>query len=118
MNQYIKKALIKSLKDVGIMKFGDFTLRYGVKSDNIYFDFKGLLKYPHIVSWISYELSKFIDGTNCVIAGVPIMGGVAYATILSQIKNIPMILIKKGFKEESQIEGNIENIAKQDFVLS
>ena len=33
MNEYIKKALIKSLKDVGIMKFGDFTLRYGVKSD-------------------------------------------------------------------------------------
>ncbi|QKF93968.1 orotidine 5'-phosphate decarboxylase [Fadolivirus algeromassiliense] len=98
---------IQQLKAVNLIKTGDFILKSGQKS-NLYFDFKGLNSYPKLISTISYELSKLITGTNVCIAGVP-LGGISYAVIVSQIKNLPMILIreeKKNYGTCQQIEGD------------
>lgn len=107
--------LIKHIKEANLIKTGDFTLKSGLKS-NLYFDFKGLISYPKLVSDISYELSKLITDDEVCIAGVP-MGGIIYTSIISQIKNLPMVLIrdeKKNYGTLQQIEGNTFN---KDLVL-
>lgn len=99
--------LILQLKEANLIKTGNFTLKSGLKS-NLYFDFKGLISYPKLVSEISYELSKFINDNDVCVAGVPI-GGITYAAVISQIKNLPMVLIrdeKKNYGTCQQIEGN------------
>lgn len=101
--------LIKQIKQYNIIKQGLFTLKSGEKS-HLYFDFKSAMTYPKLMAEISYELSKLVmdDATIC---GVP-YGGLAYATIISQLKNMPMILIRKEKKEYGlcqQIEGKLFN---------
>ena len=99
--------LIQQLKESNLIKTGDFILKSGLKS-NLYFDFKGLISYPKLVSDISYKLSKLIIDDNVCIAGVPV-GGIPYTSIISQIKNLPMVLIrdeKKNYGTCQQIEGN------------
>lgn len=101
--------LIHQLKCCNIIKVGNFTLKSGLKS-NLYFDFKGLISYPKLISQISYELSKMIT-KNYVICGVP-LGGIPYAVSVSQILNYPMILLrdeKKDYGMCQQIEGNVFN---------
>lgn len=99
--------LIQKLKEVNLIKTGDFVLKSGQKS-NLYFDFKGLISYPDLVNKICLELSNLVVDTNSCIAGVPI-GGIPYATIISQFLRISMVLIrdeKKNYGLCQQIEGN------------
>lgn len=103
-----KYQLIKKLKSAGLIHNNVTTLKSGVQSD-IYFDFKGLISYPQIVSDIAYELSKLIKNRDVIIAGVP-LGAIPYACAISQIAQLPMILIrehKKSHGLQKQIEGKI-----------
>jgi len=102
--------LLKRLKKSDLIKTGNFILKSGQQS-NIYFDFKGLVSYPKLVSDISYELSKMVSGDDVCVAGVPI-GGLPYSIMISQIKNLPMIMIredKKKYGTCNQIEGLVCN---------
>lgn len=105
-----KHQLIKKLKSAGLIHNNVTTLKSGVQSD-IYFDFKGLVSYPQIISDISYELSKLINNCNIIIAGVP-LGAIPYACVISQITQLPMILIreyKKSYGLQKQIEGQLSD---------
>ena len=99
--------LIKQFKQHDIIKKGSFTLKSGIKSD-LYFDFKGVMSYPNLMANISYELSKLVC-TDAVLCGVP-YGGIPYAVMISQIINMPMILVRNEKKEYGmcqQIEGKL-----------
>lgn len=101
--------LIKQLKQHDIIKYGEFILKCGAKS-NIYVDFKSVISYPSLMSDIAFELSKLIIH-NGVLCGVP-QGGLSYTTLISHIKNMPMILVrneKKDYGTCQQIEGNTFN---------
>lgn len=87
--------LIKKILDANLIKFGDFILKSGVKS-NVYFDFKSLISYPDLMTEIAFNLGKLLsdyDKNSVVVAGVP-MGAIPSASVLSTIYNIPSILIR------------------------
>ena len=112
--------IIENLESCDIIKRGTFTLKSGQIS-NIYVDLKSTIMYPQLMRDISNELSKLIDKNkinNYVIGGVP-YGGIPYAVIISQLLNIPMIIIrdnKKQYGMGRQIEG-ITNNDKQVILI-
>jgi uridine monophosphate synthetase len=97
-------------------------LKSGVSS-NIYFDFKGLVGHPQLVTELSYELSKLMIDENVCVTGVP-LGGISFATMVSNIKSVPMVLIreeKKTYGMCCQVEGNTfgkEMIVIEDVITS
>ena len=103
-------TLLQKLKNSGLIQRGEFKLKSG-QTSFIYFDFKSLLSYPTLISTISHELSKLISEPKVCVAGIP-FGGLPYATLISQFKNCPMILIREDKKQYGmcqQIEGHLEN---------
>jgi len=109
--------LIKKLIDIQIIKYGDFTLKSGVKS-NIYVDFRSVISYPEIFTELSYHLSKLIDNTknDVTIAGVP-MGAIPISVKVADILNTPLIMLRNEQKEhgtKNMIEGNDFN---KDIIL-
>ena len=115
--------LIQKLKDRKIIKFGDFTLKSGQKS-NLYVDFRQIIGYPDLLKEVCYEFSKIIQNkNNAIICGVP-LGGLPYACQLASICNLPMIMLrdkKKDYGLQNTIEGqtfNKECIVIEDVITS
>jgi orotidine 5'-phosphate decarboxylase subfamily 1/orotate phosphoribosyltransferase len=124
-------SIIKDMKELGIVKNGLFTLKCGKKT-NTYVDCRLLMQKPTVMYRIAYELNVLIkkklieigytteeeiqnDSCNYVIAGVP-MGALPLATIVSQVSNYPMIMIRDKPKEYgtgSLIEGVVEIPTKE-----
>lgn len=112
-----KKEIINDLLENNIIKYGDFTLKSGEKS-NYYADIKMLISYPKIVTKIMsiilnqlsdiIEIDKESDRNNYVICGVP-YGGIYFASVLSLYSGIPMILLRNDIKShgtKKRVEGD------------
>lgn len=100
-------SIIQELKDAGIVKTGEFTLKSGAKS-NLYFDFKGLVSHPELFKKICNMLGPHFYEHSDRIVGVP-MGGLPYASVLSYNHGISMLMVReevKGYGLQKQIEGN------------
>jgi orotate phosphoribosyltransferase len=101
--------MLTQMINAGLIQRGNFILKSG-KSSNVYFDFKGLVSHPDILIDIGTELNKLIiDRENKVIIGVP-MGGIVYATVLSIISKIPLVILRpeqKDYGMKRQIEGDL-----------
>jgi orotidine 5'-phosphate decarboxylase subfamily 1/orotate phosphoribosyltransferase len=113
-----KMSLVQKLRLAGIVKTSEFILKSGQKS-NIYFDFKGLLSHPKLVSDICYAMSTFLTSDNCYVAGVP-MSGIPYASGISLHKDLPQLLIRESVKEYgmgNQIEGLLKNSLERPVIL-
>jgi uridine monophosphate synthetase len=115
-----KFSLVLHLKAAGIVKTGDFVLKSGARS-KIYFDFKSLISHPSLSGDICRELGKMVLALplqqSALIAGVPV-GGIAYASLISQQTNIPMILVRETTKDHGlgkQIEGDFHG--RTDVIL-
>ena len=99
-------SLKQKLLDSGAVKFGDFTLTSGKKS-NYYVDLKLASTDPSILSLISKEFSKLIPENIDFIAGME-LGAVPLATALSLETGIPYSMIRKSNRKHgtgSRIEG-------------
>ena len=105
-----KKELINILKDCEAIKFGDFILTSGAKS-NYYIDIKKASTNPIILKKLIKEIAKYSDNYD-LIAGME-LGAVPLIVALSLEKNIPYVIIRKGKREHGtskQIEGaNVKN---------
>lgn len=103
-----KRKLIEDLKEIGVIKRGEFTLKNGEKSD-IYIDFRKVISYPEIFSRLCVQLSQLIDkDDDCILCGVP-LGAVPYTVMLSYFAKMPMILVRKDRKNygtQKMIEGD------------
>ena len=100
--------LIRELYNQDCIKIGNFVLKSGQES-NIYIDLRKIMGNPKLLNKICLNLSNLIecDLSNTIICGVP-TGALCYATNISQILNIPMILVrynKKKYGLKKQIEG-------------
>ena len=112
-NTYLRD-IITSFIQKEIIKFGDFTLKSGKKSD-IYFDLRTLISYPELMNEIVDILyQKCKDYNFDCICGVAYTG-IPIATGMSLKYNIPMIMKRKERKEYGtgkMIEGSFKEGTK------
>lgn len=108
MNNY-KTKLMQLLKENDVIKFGDFTLSSGKKS-NYYVDMKKAITMPEILECVAHIITDEItDAQVDKIAG-PALGAVPIATATSLISKKPMLMIrkeKKSYGTSKQIEGEL-----------
>jgi len=101
------ESLVKRLYQCDIIKFGEFTLKSGIKS-NIYIDLRTCVSHPKLVQTISELIyRKAADLHFHHICGLPYTG-IPFASYLSTKYEIPMLIARKERKEygtKKMIEG-------------
>src|SRR4029078_6174098 len=111
--------LVEELKKVDIIKYGDYILKSGKKS-NIYINLKDIVTFPTLLYNICQQLS--LIALPLPLCGVP-LGGIPFTLILGQILNLPCIIVRDDIKTygmQKQIEGQIvkEVVLVEDVVTS
>ncbi|ENN96390.1 orotate phosphoribosyltransferase [Methanocaldococcus villosus KIN24-T80] len=103
----MKEELIRLLKSEGCIKFGDFILSSGKRS-NYYVDIKKAISNPKILKIIGKMIAEKIEDEK--VAGIE-LGSVPIATAVSLYAEKPLIIIRKKPKDygtKSKIEGHVE----------
>ena len=111
MERLISNPLLTSLSDgllsAGCIKFGEFTLKSGLKSP-IYIDLRQIITFPKLLSEIAQAYSPILSNLQFSrIAGLP-YAAIPIATAISLAGNFPMIYPRKEVKEygtKAEIEG-------------
>lgn len=110
--EFTMKYIIKELIRINCVKFDDFTLKSGLKSD-IYINLCTLISYPEIFKKLIDLLYQRIILENNIDDFDVIMGisnaGVPYLCHLSFLLNKPMIKLRKETKDYGFIDGNWKN---------
>ena len=91
------QPLIKLLLKQNILKYGDFTLRSGIKS-NYYCDIKEALGHPKILNLIRNELVKRVPKNSTCIAGSG-YGGITLASLVAHTLKLPLVLVRDKVKD-------------------
>lgn len=99
--------MIEKLVELGVVKFGEFTLSSGLRSP-FYVDLRGVLGHPELLRWVvSRYLSLLVRLDFDVVAGVA-TGGIPYAAILGFLLGRPLGYVRpeaKGYGTGRQVEG-------------
>ncbi|WP_185865115.1 orotidine-5'-phosphate decarboxylase [Blattabacterium cuenoti] len=102
-----KKKFFLKIYQLGIIKFGNFVLKSGVKSP-IYIDFRPIASKPDLLIKLSDLLIEEVSYYNFeLICGVP-YAALPIATAISLRTNIPLIIKRKenkGYGTKRMIEG-------------
>ena len=104
-----KTKLMELLKEDNVIKFGDFTLSSGRKSD-YYIDMKKAITEPAILECVAHLITDKIKDMDIVKIAGPALGAVPIATATSLISKKPMLMIrkaKKSYGTNKQIEGEL-----------
>ena len=100
-------ALSDSLLDAGCIKFGEFTLKSGLKSP-IYIDLRQIITYPKLLEQVGAAYLPLLKKLQFDrLAGLP-YAAIPIATAISLAGNYPMIYPRKEGKEygtKAEIEG-------------
>jgi len=108
-------SLIELAEKTGAIKFGEFTLASGAKS-NRYFEGKLLTLHPEGACRVGEAICDILEGSGVQAVGGLILGAVPIATAVAVIshergKSIPAFLVREAPKEhgtEKQVEGHLE----------
>jgi len=108
-------SLIELAEKTGAIKFGEFTLVSGAKS-NRYFEGKLLTLHPEGACRVGEAICDILEGSGVQAVGGLILGAVPIATAVAVIshergKSIPAFLVREAPKEhgtEKQVEGHLE----------
>lgn len=105
-----KEELCRSLYRIGAVKFGEFTLKSGLKSP-IYLDLRMLISYPRVLRKVANQLMRKTIGLKFDrICGIP-YAAISIATALSLQADFPMVYPRKeskGYGTRKDIEGKYE----------
>ncbi len=100
-------SLADGLLEAGCIKFGEFTLKSGLKSP-IYIDLRQIITYPKLLEQIGAAYLPILQGLDFQrIAGLP-YAAIPIATAISLQGGYPMIYPRKEVKEygtKAEIEG-------------
>ncbi|MCX6038335.1 MAG: orotidine-5'-phosphate decarboxylase [Chloroflexi bacterium] len=100
-------ALADSLLEAGCVKFGEFTLKSGLKSP-IYIDLRSIITYPKLLEQVGAAYLPILEKLEFQrIAGLP-YAAIPIATAVSLQGNYPMIYPRKEVKDygtKAEIEG-------------
>ena len=100
-------ALADSLLSAGCIKFGEFTLKSGLKSP-IYIDLRRIISYPRLLASIARAYLPILSTLHFSrLAGLP-YAAIPIATAISLAGNYPMIYPRKEAKAygtKAEIEG-------------
>jgi len=105
-----KANLIEKLYLTGHIKFGEFTVKSGLKTP-LYFDFRSLISYPPLMRLTAKLIVSIIKQKDLqfdLICGVP-YGAIGVASSLSLMSDKPMIMQRKEAKSygtKKLVEGN------------
>ena len=106
-NPSITAALADSLLEAGCIKFGEFTLKSGLKSP-IYIDLRQIITYPKLLERVGTAYLPLLKGLKFDrLAGLP-YAAIPIATAISLQGGYPMIYPRKEIKEygtKAEIEG-------------
>lgn len=112
-----KQELIAALKACGAVRYGDFTLASGKKSQ-YYIDIKKASTDPKTLKLIARQAAFRIREMNVdIIAGVE-LGGVPLATAVSMETELPLLIVRKtvkGYGTKSRFVGDVK--AKDRLVM-
>ncbi len=89
--------LVKILKKKNVLKFGDFTLRSGLKTP-YYCDIKEALGDPGLLYIFAEELVKVVPKNATCIAGSG-YGGVTLASLVAYKLKLPLVLVRDKIKK-------------------
>ncbi len=107
ITNYQLSALADGLLSAGCIKFGDFTLKSGLKSP-IYIDLRQIITYPKLLAQIAEAYLPILQRlTFDRLAGLP-YAAIPIATAISLAGNYPMIYPRKEAKSygtKAEIEG-------------
>ena len=110
----MNEKIAKSLSDIKVVKFGEFTLTSDIISP-IYIDLRILPSYPEAMATITAELVKVVKKLKPdVIAGAE-TAGIPLATAISLKTKMPMIYVRKrpkSYGTKEQIEGVLKKDSK------
>jgi uridine monophosphate synthetase len=102
-----KEELAHKLFDIGVITFGDFTFKSGIRSNN-YIDMRIAISHPDILQELALRLKDILQMCHAdVLCAVP-YAAVPVTTALSMISETPMIMARKEAKDhgtKNMIEG-------------
>ncbi len=108
--------LIEELKNVGAIKFGEFILSSGKKS-NVYIDIKVAVTKPKILDKIAEEMLKKVQSLEFDKIACIELGGVPLAVALSLKSGRDLVIFRKQRKDYGVKEDVIGEIKQEDRVL-
>jgi|Deesub1362A_J573_1020465.scaffolds.fasta_scaffold00212_22 orotate phosphoribosyltransferase len=103
------RKLIQKFKEVGALRFGEFTLSSGKKS-NVYVDVKHACTFPDVLEEIANQMAEKLRNVEFHRIACVELGGVPLAVALSLKTRKPYLIFRKAKKDygvESDAVGDI-----------
>ncbi len=108
--------LAELLRRVGAVRFGDFVLSSGQRS-NVYVDVKLACTDPKVLDAIASEMAKKVEGTSFDRIACIELGGVPLAVALSLKTGKPYVIFRKRRKEYGTREDCVGEVKRGERVV-